>query len=47
VCVELAAYEPVNKLVITYLNRLSDFLFVLARWLNLKAGEPETRWHTR
>jgi cob(I)alamin adenosyltransferase len=31
----------------TYLNRLSDFLFVLARWLNLKAGEPETRWHTR
>ncbi|HRL13451.1 MAG TPA: cob(I)yrinic acid a,c-diamide adenosyltransferase [Aggregatilineales bacterium] len=47
VCVELAAYEPINKLVITYLNRLSDFLFVLARWLNLKAGEPETRWHAR
>lgn len=28
--------------VITYLNRLSDFLFVAARWVNLKLSHSET-----
>lgn len=32
--VRLAAQEPLNPAVIRYLNRLSDFLFVLARVLN-------------
>lgn len=36
--VALAAVEPVDRLVIAYLNRLSDHLFVLARWLNNKGG---------
>ena len=27
-----------------YLNRLSDFLFVAARWVNQLAGQPETGW---
>lgn len=27
-----------------YLNRLSDLLFVLARWLNLKNKMAETKW---
>lgn len=30
----LAAYEPVNPAAMIYLNRLSDYLFVLARALN-------------
>ena len=30
----LAALEPVNPAAMTYLNRLSDYLFVLARALN-------------
>lgn len=30
--------------VVVYLNRLSDWLFVLARWLTLKQGEDETLW---
>jgi len=30
----LAALEPVNPAALTYVNRLSDFLFVLARALN-------------
>jgi cob(I)alamin adenosyltransferase len=37
----------VNPHVIVYLNRLSDFLFTLARWTNHHAGEPETRWTAR
>ena len=27
-----------------YLNRLSDAFFVLARWLNVRAGQPEIFW---
>lgn len=36
-----AAVEPV---VIVYLNRLSDLLFVLARVVNHRARQPETEW---
>ena len=32
--VALAALEPINPAALTYLNRLSDYLFVLARALN-------------
>lgn len=44
VCVNLEAHEPINPRVIEYLNRLSDFLFTLARWVNQQAGESETKW---
>ncbi len=30
--------------VIPYVNRLSDLLFTLARAVNQRAGEPETKW---
>ncbi len=30
--------------ILIYLNRLSDLLFVLARVVNLRAGQPETIW---
>ncbi len=36
--VALAAAETVNPAVVRYLNRLSDYLFVLARHLNAQAG---------
>lgn len=39
--VELAAHEEVNPCVIQYLNRLSDLLFLVARWANVQAGVPE------
>lgn len=29
-----------NPLALTYLNRLSDHLFVLARWINRERGDP-------
>jgi cob(I)alamin adenosyltransferase len=42
----LAASERVeiNPLVIVYLNRLSDLLFILARAANAAAGEDELLW---
>jgi cob(I)alamin adenosyltransferase len=36
----LAQDAPVNPLTLTYLNRLSDLLFILARAANLGAPEP-------
>jgi len=42
--VALSHDERVDKAVIVYLNRLSDFLFVLARWINAHEGGPETVW---
>ena len=41
---ELAASEPVNGLVLAYLNRLSDLLFILARAANQSAGAAEPLW---
>jgi cob(I)alamin adenosyltransferase len=41
--VALARSEPVNPQVIIYLNRLSDFLFVLARVLNAN-GSLDVLW---
>jgi cob(I)alamin adenosyltransferase len=42
--VELGKQEEVNDHAARYLNRLSDFLFVLARWVNHRAEEPESTW---
>jgi cob(I)alamin adenosyltransferase len=39
----LAAAEPVNPAALAYLNRLSDYLFVLARALNA-GGEGDVLW---
>lgn len=39
--VALSEAEPVNPQTIVYLNRLSDLLFILARAVNRRAGEPE------
>jgi cob(I)alamin adenosyltransferase len=43
-CWALAAEEPVNPAVLQYLNRLSDHLFVLARWINVRTGAGDVLW---
>ena len=42
--VALAERESVDGNTLRYLNRLSDFLFVLARWAAKQTGEPEELW---
>jgi cob(I)alamin adenosyltransferase len=42
--VTLAHDEAVNPHILGYLNRLSDLLFVLARYVNKAARKPETEW---
>jgi cob(I)alamin adenosyltransferase len=39
--VALAGAEPINEAAVTYLNRLSDALFVIARAVNKREGSRE------
>ncbi|HKG06721.1 MAG TPA: cob(I)yrinic acid a,c-diamide adenosyltransferase [Pedobacter sp.] len=45
--VHLASQSFVDEKMTIYLNRLSDYLFVLARKLNLDAGAEENIWVPR
>lgn len=45
--IDLTQAEPVGDHVIEYLNRLSDWLFTLARWENHQQGIPEEKWTVR
>lgn len=42
--VALGRHEPVNEHVLHYVNRLSDLLFVLGRWVAKRTGEQEYLW---
>lgn len=41
---DLAELEYVDPRVISYINRLSDYLFIAARHANHRAGFPEVIW---
>ncbi|MGE5482516.1 MAG: cob(I)yrinic acid a,c-diamide adenosyltransferase [Bacteroidota bacterium] len=42
--VSLNTTKAVSREIVSYLNRLSDYLFVLARSVNRLAGVSETEW---
>lgn len=42
--VDLAALEPINEDTIVYLNRLSDLLFTMSRWVNHATGVADVEW---
>jgi cob(I)alamin adenosyltransferase len=46
-CVALQETEPIELLVLKYLNRLSDYLFVLARYSGHQLGAEEIPWKPR
>lgn len=47
IVIELNENEAVDPLILKYLNRLSDYLFILARAYTLKHQGIETLWKTR
>lgn len=48
ICVSMVeSEETIPELAVGYLNRLSDFLFVLARYIGHKAGAEELPWRAR
>lgn len=45
--VDLSLNEKVDEIAVKYLNRLSDYLFVLSRKLALELGAEEVPWKPR
>lgn len=45
--VALAHFDSVSPAARQYLNRLSDALFVLSRWLNREAGMSDVLWQPK
>lgn len=43
----LSETEPIGGSVVHYLNRLSDALFVMSRYENVRAGVAEPTWNSR
>lgn len=46
-CIELATDEEVSEVIIKYLNRLSDFLFMLSRKVSQELKAEEIPWKPR
>ncbi len=47
IIVQLHHIEPVNKYILIYINRLSDYLFVLARKLTKDNKAEEIQWNSK
>lgn len=45
--VELAKTEEIDNTIIVYLNRLSDLLFTIARYVNFKEKKKEKIWRKK
>ena len=45
--VTLAASQKIGTSTLRYLNRLSDALFVMARWENAQKKVPDVLWDSR
>ncbi|HNQ61651.1 MAG TPA: cob(I)yrinic acid a,c-diamide adenosyltransferase [Bacteroidia bacterium] len=45
--VNLNDVQGTDELILKYINRLSDFLFVLSRWISKECGATETPWHAK
>jgi cob(I)alamin adenosyltransferase len=42
--VELSEQVNIHNNIVIFINRLSDYLFVLSRYINFKTGNKETFW---
>ena len=42
--ISLSHTEEINPSILKYLNRLSDLMFVMARFMNKQVGLPDIKW---
>jgi cob(I)alamin adenosyltransferase len=47
IVIALHQMDPVDPLIIKYLNRLSDYIFVLSRRMTSELNAEEAPWHAR
>ena len=47
IMVQLSETSPVESILLQYMNRLSDYLFALGRYIALKLGAEEITWQAR
>lgn len=47
ISIALNEQEPISPMVTQYLNRLSDYLFVLGRTMSMELGAEEVKWEPR
>ncbi|MDY7017875.1 MAG: cob(I)yrinic acid a,c-diamide adenosyltransferase [Nitrospirota bacterium] len=47
ILVGLSKEEPVNETHLKYINRMSDLLFVMARWANKRLGVADVLWQRK
>ena len=47
ICIALNEQEPISELILKYLNRLSDYLFVLSRLMTQELNAEEVKWEPR
>jgi cob(I)alamin adenosyltransferase len=45
--VELSKKEEIDPVILIYLNRLSDLLFTMARFVNFKEKKKEKVWRKK
>lgn len=45
--IEIEESENINENIVIYINRLSDLLFIIARFENHISSTPEIEWNTR
>lgn len=45
--ITLSRTTEIDPMVIKFINRLSDWLFLYSRWLTVSAGVPEVTWHAK
>ena len=44
-CCKLYEQDKIDQIVISYLNRLSDALFVWSRWVSMTLNNKENIWN--
>jgi cob(I)alamin adenosyltransferase len=46
ICLKVSVKYPVDELDLKYINRLSDYFFILARYFNFITNSTETKWNS-